>query len=268
MNSTHEEYANHDEDFASHIPPLSAKRRRLEGTLENSAATWNRNNTASSWLNSELGRNGTGSGQVVSHFDMNIDPLAPKTTSQPRALFPSEPYLLYQDNNDVYTEVQDFDQKFIPSSSFIAPYSGPPTMVAGTGWDTALAAHSGPLTCHTDWNMRGQLGQPEIIPNISWQQAYHGSYTSLPYGELDSSHLARAQSHGVNATQWSLPIEPNTLHAELSSHSEMVFASQENSIANFRPDLSCRKYGPTAQVEAPSKVDENESVCFGMVRTV
>jgi hypothetical protein len=275
MDSTSEGYANCNENMSNHITPQSAKRRRVEGTpgtLNNSAAVWNPSNTPSSWHNSESVWAIDRSGVVVSPFDMSMDQSIATAASQPQAFSLSKPYLPHLGNNGVYAEVEGFNDKKTSYSWFPAPGYESSTMMVSASWNTVTAAHNSSMSHCDDWNMSSRLVQTEPTPSVYQQQDDHRSLGDPSSVGLDPNYSAQLHCYGANSTQWSAPIPSNTLHVGVPWHTKTEGISQENLTTSSTLNLPYGNYGPAAlvetAVETPSKVDENETVCFGMVGTV
>jgi len=268
MNSKSEKQASEDITPAKHFVPVAAKRRRLEGTqgtLIDSATTWNPSNTPASrsalesvWVN-DYG------GGVASQFGLNPStPLSQlETSSLSRSNLPG------QGNNGVDARCQDMDRQNRTSSSFMAPNYESSTMMVGASRNTVYTAPEYSTSHCMDWNIGGRLREAEPDLNTFWinqgQPDQHSWAAPFSVGpERNSS--AQVHSYGANPMQWSESIRSNLLNAEVPFQTQTVVASQENPTTGFGSNISCAINGFNGLVQMPSGVDGNEVICFGMVK--
>jgi hypothetical protein len=238
------------------------------GTLYNSAAICNPSITSSSWHNAESVWAIDRSRVIVSPFDMSMDHSKATAASQPQAFSLSKPCLPHLGNNGVYAEVEGFNDKETSSSWFPAPCYESSTMMVGANWNTVTTAYDSSTSHHTGWNMSSQLVQTESTSNVYHPETDHNFLRDPSSVGLDPNYSAQAHYYDANPTQWSALIPSTTLHVGVPLQTKTEGISQENLTTSLSLTLPPGNHGSAALVETPSKVDENEIVCFGMVSTV
>jgi len=248
------------EEMADPFIHTGAKRRRVEGTQApktESAVTWKPPSIPDSrFADESVWANNSGVG-FTSQFHLinsNMSLNQPETSSWSGNDQPIQGY----HGNDARWERMN-DQKETSSSAF-TPGDESSVAMAGEGWNAVSNANKYFRPDRMSRNFGGRPGEAE--PDLNRSRLHHGEHRAETcYGGRDTSYSSQVPSYGVNLMQSSeLIIQSKAFQTQIVEGPQVKATTCLDSNSIFADSGLCE----TTQI--PSGTDENELVCFGMVR--